>query len=131
MPNRAEILKQQFLQSLGFPWQSILSESRLAEILEEENIRYRNSVYTPVNTLWAMISQALDPDKSLSNAVKQMITWLSPAGTTCPSADTGAYSKARQRLPESLLQRLLPETGESLESKCVPPAMVRSSSASL
>jgi len=121
MPNRAEILKQQFLQSLGFPWQSILSESRLAEILEEENIRYRNSVYTPVNTLWAMISQALDPDKSLSNAVKQMITWLSTAGAAGPSVDTGGYSKARQRLPESLLQRLVPETAESLEEQVPSP----------
>ena len=64
-----------------------------------------------------MLDRPLDPDKSLSNAVKQMITWLSAAGTTCPSADTGAYSKARQRLPESLLQRLLPETAESLEEQ--------------
>lgn len=117
MANRAEILKQQFLQSFGLPWQNILSESRLAEILDEENICYRNSVYTPVNTLWAMIAQVLDPDKSLSNAVKQMITWLSVAGAICPSADTGAYSKARQRLPESLLQRLVPETAESLEQQ--------------
>jgi hypothetical protein len=38
-----------------------------------------------------MIAQVLDPDKSLSNAVKQMITWLSVAGVPCPSADTGAY----------------------------------------
>jgi len=38
MPNRAEILKQQFMQSLGLPWQSILPESRLEEILEEENM---------------------------------------------------------------------------------------------
>jgi hypothetical protein len=38
MPNRAKILKQQFLQSLGLPWQSILPESRLEAILKEENI---------------------------------------------------------------------------------------------
>lgn len=121
MPNRAEILKQQFLQSLGFPWQSILSESRLAEILAEENICDRNSVYTPVNTFWAMISQALDPDKSLSNAVKQMVTWLSAARTAGSSVDTGGYSKARQRLPEPLLQRLVPETAESLEEQVPSP----------
>ncbi len=62
MPNRAEILKQQFMQSLGLPWQKLLSESRLNEILAEENVSYRNSVYTPVVTLWAMVSQVLDPD---------------------------------------------------------------------
>jgi hypothetical protein len=120
MPNRAKILKQQFQQSFGLPWQNILPESRLEEILREENITYRNTVYTPINTLWAMISQALDPDKSLSNAVKQMITWLSAVGADCPSSDTGAYTKARQRLPESLLQRLVPETADALEQQVRP-----------
>lgn len=57
MPNRAEILKQKFMQSLGLPWQTLLTESRLEEILKEENVFYRHSVYTPVVTLWAMVSQ--------------------------------------------------------------------------
>lgn len=65
MPNRAEILKQQFMQSLGLPWQELLPESRLEEILQEEEVFYRNCVYTPIVTLWAMVSQVFDPDKSL------------------------------------------------------------------
>ena len=72
-------------------------------------------------TLWALVSQVLDPDKSLSNAVKRIISWLAAAGSECPSPDTGAYSKARQRLPERLLQRLVPEVAESLEQQ-VPVA---------
>jgi hypothetical protein len=121
MPNRAEILKQQLLQSLGLPWQKLLPESRLEEILQEEDLLYRNSVYSPVVTLWAMVSQVLDPDKSLSNVVKRLISWLAVAGSKCPSNDTGAYSKARQRLPERLLQRLVPEVAEALEQQ-VPVA---------
>jgi hypothetical protein len=117
MPNRALILKQQFEQSLGSPWQQLLPPSRLEAILAEEQITYRNCLYTPIVTLWAMISQVLSPDKSLSQAVKQMITWLSLAGAVCPSGDTGAYSKARQRLPENLLLSLIPETAEQLEQQ--------------
>ncbi len=117
MPNRAEILKPQFMQSLGLPWQELLPESRLEEILQEEAILYRNSVYTPIVTLWAMVSQGLDPDKSLSNALKRIISWLAAAGSECPSNDTGAYSKARQRLPERFLQRLVPEVAEALEQQ--------------
>jgi hypothetical protein len=98
MPNRAAILKQQFEQSLGSPWQQLLPPSRLEAILAEAPMTYRNCLYTPIVTLWAMISQVLSPDKSLSQAVKQMITWLSLAGAVCPSGDTGAHSKARQRL---------------------------------
>jgi hypothetical protein len=76
MPNRAKILKQQFMQSLGLPWQELLPESRLEEILQEEDILYRNCVYTSIVTLWAMVSRVLDPDKSLSNAVKRIISWV-------------------------------------------------------
>ena len=55
------------MQSLGLPWQELLPEARLEEILKEE-MSYRNCVYTPSVTLWAMVSQVFDPDKSLSNA---------------------------------------------------------------
>jgi Transposase DDE domain len=115
MLNRAEILKQQFNQSIALPWQKLLPESRIEEILVEENIQYRNCVYTPIVTLWALLSQVLDPDKSLSNAVKRISAWVGAAGGDCPSPDTGAYSKARQRFKESVLQRLIPETAQSLE----------------
>ena len=121
MSQSAEILKEQFFKSLGLPWQDILPASRLNEILEEEGIEYRSRLYTPVVTLWAMIHQALSPDKSLRNTLKCMSTWLTAAGEVAPSADTGAYSKARGRLSEALLQRLVPETAEALEQS-VPAA---------
>jgi Transposase DDE domain len=116
MPNPAEILKQQFSQSLGLPWQEILPASRFDEILSEEGIRYRSRVYTPMVTLWAMIHQVLSADKSLRNTVSCVSTWLIAAGESPPSSDTGAYSKARGRLSEELLQRLVPETAEQLEN---------------
>jgi len=121
MSQSAEILKAQFFKSLGLPWQDILPSSRLKEILEEEGIEYRSRLYTPVVTLWAMIHQVLSPDKSLRNTLKCMSTWLRAAGEVAPSADTGAYSKARGRLPEALLQRLVPETADALEQQ-VPKA---------
>jgi hypothetical protein len=115
MLNRAEILKQQFNQSIGFPWQTILPASRIEEILAEEQVCYRNSVYTPVVTLWSLIAQVLGPDKSLRSAVNRVISWVGAAGGECPSPDTGGYSKARQRFNANVLQRLIPETAESLE----------------
>jgi hypothetical protein len=51
MANRAELLKQQFLQSLALPWQDLLPSSRVEAILEAEQIAYRHSVYSPVVTL--------------------------------------------------------------------------------
>lgn len=117
MSQSAEILKEQFFQSLGLPWQEILPASRLNQILEEEGIEYRNRLYTPVVTLWGMIYQVLSADKSLRHTVKGITTWLMAAGVAPPSSDTGAYSKARGRLSEGLLQRLVPETAEALEQQ--------------
>ena len=82
MPKPAEILKQQFSRSLGLPWRNILPESRLEALLEEEGITYRNRVYTPIVTLWAMLYQVLSPDKSLRNTLKCITTWLTAAGVT-------------------------------------------------
>ena len=110
MPNPAEILKQQFTQSLGLPWTDILSESRLDEILEEENITYRTRIYTPIVTVWAMLHQVLSADKSLRNTVKAMTTWLTAAGITPPSSDTGAYSKARGTLARESVTALNPRS---------------------
>lgn len=121
MSQAAEILKEQFFKSLGLPWEDILPESRLNQILEEEGIRYRSRLYTPVVTLWAMIHQVVSADKSLRNTVTCITTWLTAAGEAPPSSETGAYSKARGRLPEDLLQRLVPETAEALEQQ-VPEA---------
>lgn len=114
MSQAAEILKQQFSQSIGLPWQNILPASKLDELLEEEAISYRSRVYTPIVTLWAMIHQVLCADKSLRNTVKSLSSWLVAADIEPPSSDTGAYSKARGRLPEHLLQRLVPESAAAI-----------------
>jgi len=67
MPNRAEILKQKFQNSLALPFEQVNSGSQ--QILEQEQVSYRQTIYTPIVTLWAWMSQVLDPDKSLSHTV--------------------------------------------------------------
>jgi hypothetical protein len=71
-------------------------------------------------TLWAFLSQVIDTDKSLRNAVSRIIDWLSQAEQPVPSPDNGAYCKARQRLPECLPVQLMSQTAESLEEKVTP-----------
>jgi len=66
------------------------------------------------------MSQVLDSDKSLSNAVSRIIAWLATAGETVPSADTGAYSKARKRLSLTVLQPLLKQTADALQMEVKP-----------
>ena len=120
MPNRAEILKQKFHDSLALPFEQVLSEAVIQTVLEEQGVSYRQTLYTPIVVVWAWISQILDVDKSLSNAVNRVIAWLAVAGEAVPSADTGAYSKARKRLPLGVLKPLLQQTATALESEVKP-----------
>lgn len=117
MPNRVEILKQKFANSIGLPFQELLSEAKITEALEAEKVKYRNRLFNPIVTLWAFLSQVLDTDKSLQNAVSRVIAWLAAAGEVIPAADTGGYSKARKRLPEKLLLRLFGKTAQGLEKQ--------------
>ncbi|EDX73794.1 Transposase, IS4 family protein [Coleofasciculus chthonoplastes PCC 7420] len=117
MPNRVEILKRQFTNSVGLPFRELLPESTLVEALEAEKIEYRNRLFNPIVTLWAFLSQVLDTDKSLQNAVSRIISWLAADGEAIPSSDTGGYSKARKRLSEKFLVRLLGKTAQGLEKQ--------------
>jgi hypothetical protein len=117
MPKSVEILKQKFANSVGLPFQELLPESEIVEALATEKVKYRNRLFNPIITLWAFLSQVLDTDKSLQNAVSRIIAWLAAAGEAIPTADTGGYSKARKRLPEKLLIRLFGKTAQGLEEQ--------------
>ena len=46
-----------------------------------------------------------------------MIACLAAAGEAIPTTDTGGYAKARKRLPEKFLLRLLGKTGQEIEDQ--------------
>jgi hypothetical protein len=120
MPNRAEILKQKFEDSLGLPFTEALQEGLIEQVLAEQGIQPRQTIYTPEVTLWAWLSQVLDPDKSLSNTVSRIISWVSAAGMKAPSSDAGGYSKARQRLPIAVIEEVFNSSVTALEAQSLP-----------
>lgn len=120
MANRAEILKQKFQNSLALPFAHVLPETVIQQVFQEQGIEYRQMLYTPIVVLWAWLSQVLDADKSLSNAVKRVIAWMADTAEEVPSGDTGGYSKARKRLPLTVLPPLLKKTASELTSQVKP-----------
>lgn len=120
MPNRAEVLKEKYQNSIGLPFAEVLPEAEIQAVLDEEGIAYRQVLYTPMVVLWSWISQVLDPDGSLSHAVKRVVTWMRLAGLEPPSVDTGGYSKARKRLSESIFPPLLQRVARMLQRKVSP-----------
>ena len=110
-------LRNKFNDGIFFPFHEMLNETMVQQALQEEGITYRQRLYTPLITLWIWLCQVLDKDKSCKNAVSGVISHLVSAGTPAgeiPSANTGAYCKARKRLKESFLLHLVRWTGQRL-----------------
>lgn len=117
MTNRVKILKHKFTQSLGLPFQDLLPHSEIQTVLDELKLKYRCRLFDPFVTLWAFLSQVLEPDKSCHNVVSRVISYLVGEGVELPSTDTSAYCQARARLPERLLEKLFSKAAQNLEEK--------------
>ena len=111
------ILKEKFFNGIGFPFKDLLPETMIQPALQEEGIIYRKRLYTPIITLWMWLYQALNKDKTCKDVVSYVVSCLTGAGESAPSADTGAYCKARKRLTERFLVFLLRHTGKHLFQK--------------
>ncbi len=74
------------------------------------------SIFTPAVTLAVFLSQILAEDHSCRAAVDRLLAWRVAHGLPPCSPDTGGYCKARQRLPETLLPRLVRETADPLDA---------------
>jgi hypothetical protein len=78
---------------------------------------FRERIFTPAVTLWTFLSQVLDADHCCRQAVARLLAWRTATGLPPCSADTGAYCKARGRLPEAMLRDLTYQTGRDLMDK--------------
>ena len=67
-----------------------------------------DAVYTPPVTLWAFLSQMVHKaeQRSCVAAVARVVVLLAALGHKPPSGNTGAYCRARAKLPEPVIRRL-------------------------
>jgi hypothetical protein len=99
----------------GLLFHHILSAEHLARVVSQELGKTCDRIYTPLVTLCTFLSQVLSDDHSCRAAVARLLAWRTAQGLPPCSADTGAYCKARQRLPEAILPRLVRETADGLQ----------------
>jgi hypothetical protein len=90
----------------------VLTAEHLAGIIAEEAGVTRGRVFTPAVTLAAFLGQVLSDDHSCQAALDRLIACRAARGLPPCSADTGGYCKARQRLPETLLPRLVRDAAD-------------------
>jgi len=114
---QASFLRHQFLQDGRLPFANVLSEGIIAQVLATLGVCWLDRVYSPLVTLWVFLGQVLNADHSCRAAVARLIAHQLSRGERPCSAETGAYCKARKRLPEKLFSDVARHTGAALDSK--------------
>ena len=110
-------LKARFCQSDELPFSDILSTPYICKVVEEETPEFRSRVFIPIVTLQAFISQVLSQDHSCRDAVARVLADRIAQDETPCSENTSPYCRARMRLPEKLITRLLRKTGRDLHDQ--------------
>ena len=110
-----------FLQEGSCPFGSVLTVKDIVDLISQECVETGERLFTPLVTLCTFLSQIHSDDPSCRAAVARLNALRVAQGLRPGSPLTGGYCKARHRLPESLLQRLLWLSGQRLQQP-VPAA---------
>lgn len=116
------LVLEPFFQAPGLPFADVLSEGEVEAAFAVEGVCLRESpraVFTPAVTLWAWLSQVVHAGElsSCAAAVARVAVLMLTLGRTPCSTDTAAYCRARAKLPEVVLRRLVLEVGNGLEAR--------------
>lgn len=109
-----------FVQAEGLPFREVLTAERIEEIAAQEQVSFgtaENEIYSVPVTLWAFLAQSVSASKSCLAAVSRVMVLLVALGRQPCHAGSGAYCKARAKLPERFLQRLACTVGAELEDQ--------------
>ena len=77
---------------------------------------HRERLFPPTETLSMFLAQALDADRSCQKAVDRAALHRLAGGLPPCSTHTGAYCRARKRLPTSMVCSLTRSTGQRVEA---------------
>ena len=115
-----QVFSDAMLQDDSLP----LSELIDAEVFQEACDRFEvnfgceeDAVYTPALVLWALVSQALfkEEQRSCSAAVTRIAMWWASQGRVVDDTNSGAYCRARKKIPDELVAYLVRTIAERAE----------------
>jgi hypothetical protein len=91
----------------------------LLEMTESLLPEHRERLYPPTETLSMFMKQALSEDGSCQKAVDSWAAQRAAEGLSVRSINTGAYCKARQRLPLQMVRELARHTAKLLSGRAL------------
>jgi hypothetical protein len=94
---------------------NLLTSDSLLDKLEALLPAHRERLYPPTETLSMFLAQAMNADRSCQNIVNQTAINKVAGGLASGSTSTGAYCRARKRLPVSLVIKMTQEVGHLID----------------
>src|SRR5713226_5273708 len=121
-PRSFRFVLSSFLQQPGLPFAQVLPEETIQQAFDDEACNFAQGdedVYTPAVTLWAFLSQVLfkSEHRSCLAAVGRVIVLCLALGRGPCSDNTGAYCRARAKLPLAVIHRLASTVADGCEQK--------------
>jgi putative transposase len=116
------LVLRSFLQHRGLPFAQALPAETIQQAFDDEGVSFgqgEGDVYTPALTLWAFLSQVLfkEEQRSCLAAVARVIVLLVALGKRPCSDDSGAYCRARAKLPAPIIRRLTTQVADGCEQQ--------------
>lgn len=107
------------------PLADVLSMEKVQQVANEEGFCLRKCAWSPLATFWTFLWQALSVDLCCRAAISRYVLYCEQRGQAAPSTDTGPYCKARAKIPQSMLRRLVEATADDLSHKTTERPLLR------
>lgn len=122
LPRRFGLILSSFMQRDDLAFAQALPEATIEQAFADADAdfaQFEDDVYTPALTLWAFLSQVLHAKemRSCSAAVARVIVLLVALGKDPCSDNTGAYCRARAKLPAAIIRRLTTDVARGCEQR--------------
>jgi putative transposase len=122
LPRRFSLILSSFMQRDDLAFAQALPEEAIERAFADADADFAQAegdVYTPALTLWAFLSQVLHAKemRSCAAAVARVIVLLVALGKDRCSDNTGAYCRARAKLPAAIIRRLTTDAARGCEQR--------------
>lgn len=116
------LMLRSFLQHTGLAFAEALPEETIQQAFTDEGANFAQEdgdVYTPALTLCAFLSQVLfkGEQRSCRAAVARVVVLLVALGREPCSDNTGAYCRARAKIPVAVVRRLTLQVADACEQQ--------------
>lgn len=113
------VFDQLFYSNSSLPFANVISADRAREIFADNDVLFgygENDFWNTGVTLWSFIGQVLQDGKqsSCNAAVTNATRYMLENGLQPPSADSGEYCRARNKLNVETLRQLVREIAEKM-----------------